>query len=413
MSLLNLKSLTELDKNDPLASFREKFSLPEGLIYLNGNSLGAMPSDAITRSQQVIAEEWGNRLIRSWSEANWFEAPLRIGNKIAKLIGADDNEVVCTDATGLNLFKALSMSLALRPKRSVIVMEGSNFPTNNYTAQGLIKHLGNKHEIRFVEKDEILNAITDEVAAVCLTHVHYKYGHTLDMQMINEKAHAVGALTVWDLCHSAGALPVELNKTKSDFAVGCTYKYMNAGPGAPGFIFVAKHHQGTATQPLSGWWGHKNPFTFTRDYEPADDIRQMQSGTQAMVSMLIAEIGIDILLDAGMQQLREKSQKMGDIFIQLLEERCDGFDLKLVSPKDSCDRGSHVSIEHEQGFSIMQALIDKNVIGDYREPRVMRLSFAPLYNRYVELWEAVDILEEIMREELWSLPQYQTRKKVT
>jgi len=413
MKLLSREALRELDKHDPLRSFREKFSLPQELIYMNGNSLGAMPKDAVHRSQQIVAEQWGKRLVRSWNKANWFEAPLRIGNKIAKLIGANDNEVICTDATGINLFKALSMSLALRPERSVIVMEGSNFPANNYTAQGLIQHLGHKHSIRFVEKNEIPDAITEDVAVACLTHVHYKYGHKLDMRAINERAHSAGALVVWDLCHSAGALPVELNKTNSDFAVGCTYKYMNGGPGSPAFIFVAGRHQGKATQPLSGWWGHKNPFAFTRDYEPAGDIRQMQTGTQAMINMLIAEPGIDILLEAGIERLGEKSKKMGDIFIRLLEERCKGFDLKLVSPEDSDKRGSHIALEHEQGFAIMQALIDKNVIGDYREPRIMRFGLAPLYNSYAELWDATEALKDIMEKALWSRPEYQVRHKVS
>jgi kynureninase len=332
--------IVQLDDNDPLAAFRDEFFLPDGVIYLNGNSLGAMPLAATERAKRVVEHEWAEGLIGSMNTAGWYELPSTLGRKIAPIVGAKPNEVVLTDSTGINLYKVLAAALKMQPDRRVVVMEGSNFPTNNYMVQGLLEELGRGHTIRFAEADDMMDAIDEDVAAICITHVHYKTGHILDMAAITERAHAVGAAAVWDLCHSAGAMPVDLNGCNADFAVACTYKYINGGPGAPALLFAAERHHGKYTQPLTGWYGHKAPFDFERDYEPIDDVRQMLSGTQPTVSLSIAEIGIDIMLRADMNQIREKSMRMTDLFIELVESRCGDFDFELVSPRDANRRGN-------------------------------------------------------------------------
>ncbi|GGO65586.1 kynureninase [Bowmanella pacifica] len=403
----------QLDKQDPLASFQAKFALNAGEIYLDGNSLGARPKAALARAQQVVEQEWGQDLIRSWNKHQWFELPYRIGNKIASLIGAQDGEVVCTDATGLNLYKAVSTALQLNPSRKVVLMEGSNFPTNNYMVQGLLSQLGDDYQVRFVEEAQLLEQIDEQVAVVCLTQVHYKTGRVLDMQAITEYAQQKGCLVVWDLCHSAGALPVDLNGANADLAVGCTYKYLNGGPGSPAFIFVAKRHHNRAQQPLSGWWGHSAPFDFKRDYQPGFGISQMLSGTQAILSLTVAEVGIDLMCAADMQALRKKSQALTRYFIELLDQECGQYGFELVSPRDDEKRGSQVALSHAQGYPIMQALIDAGVIGDFRAPDILRFGFAPLYNSYVDIWEAVQRFKSIMDNEHWREAQFNQRHAVT
>ena len=413
VAALTFSDCERMDLDDPLAHFRGEFDLPEDTVYLNGNSLGAMPKKALARAQRVITEEWGRDLIRSWNTHGWFQLAQRLGDKLAPVIGADAGEVVVTDSTGINLFKVLAAALSLRPERKRIVMEGSNFPTDNYTAQGLVQLLGNRHEIVFAEGDEIVAAIDESVAVVCLTQVHYKSGRVLDMQAISEKTQRCGALSIWDLCHSAGALPVDLNGCNVDFAVGCTYKYLNCGPGSPGFIFTAKRHQGVALQPLTGWWGHAAPFAFERDYRPADSINQMLSGTQPIVSLSLCEIGLDIAARADMQQVRRKSQQLGDLFIRLLDEQCSEFDFEILSPRDAERRGSQVAIAHPRGYAIVQALIARKIIGDFRAPDVMRFGFSGLYVSYLDVWHTVTALRHIMRDELWRDPAYNQRHAVT
>ncbi|GAA0358558.1 kynureninase [Bowmanella denitrificans] len=403
----------QLDNQDPLASFRAQFALNEAEIYLDGNSLGARPKAALARAQQVVEQEWGQDLIRSWNKHQWFELPYRIGNKIASLIGAEDGEVVCTDATGLNLYKAVSTALQLNPSRKVVLMEGSNFPTNNYMVQGLLSQLGGNYQVRFVEEAQLLEQIDEQVAVVCLTQVHYKTGRVLDMQAITAYAQQKGCLVVWDLCHSAGALPVDLNGANADLAVGCTYKYLNGGPGSPAFIFVAKRHHNLAQQPLSGWWGHSAPFDFKRDYQPGQGISQMLSGTQAILSLAVAEVGIDLMCAADMQQLRKKSQALTRYFIELLDQECGEHGFELVSPREDEKRGSQVALSHAQGYPIMQALIDAGVIGDFRAPDILRFGFAPLYNSYVDIWQAVQRFKVIMDEERWRDAQFNQRHAVT
>lgn len=402
-----------LDEQDILAPFAEEFHIPEGLIYLDGNSLGAMPKAAMERAKHVIEQEWGVDLIKSWNKWDWFQLVEKLGDKTATLIGADKGEVIYADATGLNVYKLVAAALEMRPERKVIVMEGSNFPTDNYMVQGLIKQLDRGHEIRFAEDGEILDTIDDDVAAVCLTHVHYKTGHLHDMAAITAKTQHVGALSIWDLCHSAGALPVDLNGCNVDFALGCTYKYLNGGPGSQSFMFVAKRHHGKAVQPLTGWWGHDAPFGFERDYRPRKDIRQFSTGTEPIVSLSMSEVGLDIFMRADMGDIRKKSLKQCDLFIQLIEERLGGYGFSLATPKEHDRRGSQVSIYSENGFAIMQALIADNVIGDFRAPDIMRFGFTPLYVSYVNVWDAVERLKNIMETDAWDKPEFKKVGAVT
>ena len=402
-----------LDQSDPLAAFRDEFFLPPDVIYLNGNSLGAMPLAAAGRAKQVIEHEWAEGLIGSMNTAGWYSLPSTLGRKIAPLVGAKRNEVVLTDAVGINLYKVVAAALKMQPDRRVVVMEGSNFPTNNYMVQGLLEELDKGYTIRFAEVDEIMDAIDEDVAAICITHVHYKTGHIHDMAAITEKAHAVGAAAVWDLCHSIGAMPVDLNGCDVDFAVACTYKYVNCGPGAPSLLFVAERHHGKYTQPLTGWYGHADPFGFERDYRPIGDVRQMLTGTQATASLSIAEIGIDIMLRADMSLIREKSMRMTDLFVELVDERCGKYGFELISPRDAKRRGSQVSFHNDDGYSIIRAMHDNGVVCDFRAPGKMRFGFAPLYIRYIDVWDAVDRLYNILSNETWKESRYQVRATVT
>jgi kynureninase len=402
-----------MDAADPLAPLRARFDLPEGMIYLDGNSLGAMPKGAAARAHEVVAREWGTDLIKSWNSAGWFDLPVRLGDKLAPLLGAAPGEVVVCDSTSQNLFKLLSAAVALRPDRRVLILEGSNFPTNNYIAEGVAAATGGRVEVRLCEKDEIADAIDEETIAVAITHVHYKSGHVHDMAAITARAQAAGALAIWDLCHSAGAMPVDLNGCNADFAVGCTYKYLNGGPGSPAFLFAAKRHQGQALQPVTGWWGHAAPFAFEPGYRPQHDIRQFLIGTQPIVSMALVEVGLDIHLAADMGAIRAKSMALTDLFIRLVETRCAGHGFTLSSPRDAAARGSQVSFAHADGYPIMRALIAAGVIGDFRAPDTVRFGFTPLYVGYADVWDAVDRLVTIMDGDIWKLPEHQVRDAVT
>ncbi len=402
-----------LDAADPLAPFRDEFFLPADTIYLNGNSLGAMPLAAAERAKRVVEKEWAEGLIGSMNTAGWYNLPSTLGEKIAPLMGAQPNEVVLTDAVGINIHKVVAAALQMQPDRRVVVMEGSNFPTNNYMVQGLLESLGQGHTIRFAEHDEILDAIDDDVAAICITHVHYKTGRIHDMAAITAKAQSVGAAAVWDLCHTLGAMPVDLNACNVDLAVGCTYKYVNCGPGAPSVIFMAERHHGKLKQPLTGWYSHDAPFAFERDYRPVGDVRQMLSGTQPTASLSIAEVGIDLMLRADMNQIREKSMRMTDLFIELVEEQCSDFGIALVSPRSAEERGSQVSFSHPNGYAIIRAMHDAGVVCDYREPGNMRFGFAPLYIRYVDVFDAAAQLHDILSTGRWKAAEYQQRQAVT
>jgi kynureninase len=389
------------DAADPIGHLRSRFDLPDGVIYLDGNSLGARPRTALERAQQVVAREWGKDLIKSWNTAGWFEMPRRLGNRLAPLIGAREGEVVVTDTTSLNLFKALAAALAMQeradPTRRVIVTERSNFPTDIYMAEGLTSWLDRGYRLHLVDAPEDLPAaIGAETAVVMLTHVNYRSGYQHDMAAVTALTHESGALAVWDLAHSAGAVPLDLHAAQADFAVGCTYKYLNGGPGAPAFIWVPERHHAAFAHPLSGWWSHASPFAMAPSFAPADGIVRALCGTQPVVSLALVECGLEIFEETSMQALRAKSLALTDLFIELLESRCGGHPLGLVTPREHARRGSQVSFTHPHGYAVMQALIERGVIGDYREPHIMRFGFTPLYTSFADVWDAVEILKDIL-----------------
>jgi kynureninase len=391
-----------LDQQDPLAPLRERFELPQGVIYLDGNSLGARPRAALARAQEVVAQEWGEGLIRSWNTAGWFDMPRRLGDRLAPLIGAQAGEVVVTDTTSLNLFKALAaavriQSLGTASERRVIVTERSNFPTDIYIAQGLAGWLDRGYSLRLVDSSEELpGAIDADCAVVMLTHVNYRTGYQHDMAAVSRHAHVNGALVVWDLAHSAGAVPVDLHAAEADFAVGCTYKYLNGGPGSPAFIWVPARHQAQFAQPLSGWWGHASPFAMSHAFMPVDGIGRALCGTQPVASLAMVECGLEVFEQTSMEAIRAKSLALTDLFIALVESRCAGHPLALVTPRDHARRGSQVSFTHPHGYAVMQALIARGVIGDYREPHIMRFGFTPLYTSFADVWDAVEVLKDIL-----------------
>lgn len=418
-----------LDGADPLRGQRAAFALPAGVIYLDGNSLGALPVATAARVQQVVQREWGDGLIGSWNAAGWIDAPARVGEKIAQLLGAGPQQVICADSTSLNVFKALACALqmqAQRPQmstieRRVILSERGNFPTDLYMAQGLIELLGGQYELHLAEFDAIADALEqlgERVAVLLLTHVNFQSGAMHDMAALTARAHAVGALTVWDLAHSAGAVPLALDRCAVDFAVGCGYKYLNGGPGAPAFIYVAQRHlQALAdapfAQPLAGWLGHRAPFEFAPDYAPAAGIERFTVGTPSIIALAALEAGVDTVLAAGVTALRAKSVALADLFIALVEQRCGDHDLRLVTPRAAARRGSQVCLAHAHAWPVMQALIDRGVIGDFRAPDILRFGFAPLYVSYADIWDAVEALREILDKRSWDAPKYHAIKAVT
>ena len=407
-----------LDAEDSLAPLRAQFALPAGVIYLDGNSLGARPVAALERAQAVIAQEWGDGLIRSWNSAGWRDLPQRLGNRLASLIGAGDDEVVVTDTTSINLFKVLGAALKVQagraPERKVIVSESSNFPTDLYIAQGLMDLLQQGYSLRLVDSPEALaQAIDQDVAVVLLTHVNYKTGYMHDMAALTALIHECGALAIWDLAHSAGAVPVDLRQADADYAIGCTYKYLNGGPGSQAFAWVSPKLCDLVAQPLSGWFGHVRQFDMESGYEPSKGIARYLCGTQPITSLAMVECGLDIFAQTDMLSLRRRSLALTDLFIQLVEERCAAHDLTLITPREHAKRGSHVSFEHPQGYAVIQALIARGVIGDYREPRIMRFGFTPLYTSFTEVFDAVQILGEILDEKTWAQAQFQVRHSVT
>ncbi|CAN7311635.1 kynureninase [Massilia sp. LjRoot122] len=390
------------DERDPLRPLRERFDLPPGLIYLDGNSLGARPKAALARVQDVVAREWGQDLIKSWNTAGWFDLPKRLGNRLAPLIGAKDGEVVVTDTTSLNLFKALAAALHLQAQgpgsaRRTIVTERSNFPTDIYMAEGLTQWLERGYRVRLVDSvEEIPAAVDADCAVLMLTHVNYRTGYQHDMAQLTRHAHAGGALAVWDLAHSAGAVPVDLHAAEADFAVGCTYKYLNGGPGAPAFIWVPQRHQAAFAHPLTGWWSHAKPFAMSHGFAACEGIGRALCGTQPVVSLALVECGLEIFEETGMEAIRAKSLALTDLFIELVEATCAGHPLGLVTPREHARRGSQASFTHPHGYAVMAALIARGVIGDYREPEIMRFGFTPLYTSFADVWDAVAILKDIL-----------------
>ena len=449
-----------LDASDPLRALREQFSLPPGVIYLDGNSLGVLPKATAARVAEVVTQEWGSQLIRAWNSAGWFDLPQRLGDKIAPLIGAGPGEVVATDSTSINLYKVLSASISIagsaysagatgqndiKNLRRTLLSERSNFPTDLYIAQSLCAQHG--LTLKLVDEAELPAALGPDVAVLMLTHVNYRTGSMHDMAALTKAAHAVGAVTVWDLAHSAGAVPVDLNGAGADFAIGCGYKYLNGGPGAPAFVWVHHRHADAFEQPLSGWWGHAAPFGFSPDYRPATGIARYLCGTQPIISLAALECGLDVFEAAGalgdMASLRAKSLALTDLFIGLVEFRCAGHGLGLATPRAHGRRGSQVSLTrqplgdaltggHEGGtvggvvdagaYAIMQALIARGVIGDFRAgdpahpasaPDILRFGFTPLYTRFEDVWNAVEQLRQVLDSAEWQRPEFSLQRAVT
>jgi kynureninase len=413
MNALTRAACEALDAADPLAAWRERFALPDGVIYLDGNSLGALPRATAAALEAAVCRQWGADLITSWNKHGWLDLPGRIGAKIARLIGAAPQEVIVTDSISVNLVKLIAAALHLRPGRPVVVAERGSFPTDLYVAQGLAELLGDRLELRTVASAELEAALDERTALLMLTHVDYRSGRIHDMARLTRAAHEVGALALWDLAHSAGAMPVDLTGAGADLAVGCGYKYLNGGPGAPAFLFVAERWQEAARQPLTGWLGHEAPFDFAGAYRPAPGIRRFLAGTPPILSLVALETGVEMFLAVDQAALRAKSVALTEQFIALVEARCAGCGLELASPRDARRRGSQVAFRHAQGYPIMQALIARGVIGDFRAPDLLRFGFAPLYVRFVDLFDAVVRLQEILSEQAWDRPEFKQRAAVT
>ena len=429
---LTLNHCRALDERDTLRPLREHFVLPEGVIYLDGNSLGVLPKTAASRVAEVITKEWGQDLIRAWNSAGWFHLPQRLGDRIAPLVGAAAGEVVVTDSTSVNLYKVLSAALNIAgqdaPGKKTIVSERSNFPTDLYIAEGLCRERG--YRLLLVEPEGILPALNGDAAVLMLTHVNYRTGAMHDMAALTAAAHAAGCLAVWDLAHSAGAVPVDLTGAKADFAVGCGYKYLNGGPGAPAFVWVHPQHTDRFRQPLSGWWGHAAPFEFTPGYRPAQGITRYLCGTQPILSLAALECGLEVFGAAevlgGMAALRAKSLALTDLFIQLVEERCASHGLGLATPRDHSQRGSQVCLSRSEGaYAIVQALIKRGVIGDFRAgdpstgsgrtgtPDILRFGFTPLYIGFEDVWHAAEHLKQVLETSEWQNAEFNQKHAVT
>lgn len=399
----------DFDAADPLAGYRARFVLPEGVIYLDGNSLGALPKATPKRVQELVEQEWGVGLIRSWNSAGWFEAAGRVGAKIAPLIGASPSEVIACDSTSVNLFKLIAAALQMRPGRKVVLSEPGNFPTDLYMIAGL--EAQGLAERRLAERERLVEVLDGDVALLMLTHVHYKTGAMHDLAALTRAAHEAGALVLWDLSHSTGALPVDLNGAGADFAVGCGYKYLCGGPGAPAFAFVAERHQASLQQPLTGWFGHTAPFAFSDDYVSAPGIDRLQCGTPPVLGLAALEVGVDLIAEIGVAQLYAKSQALSEFFLESL--MAHGVMLELVSPARAGDRGSQLSFRYPEAYAICQALIARGVIGDFRAPDVLRLGFAPAYLSFAEIAAAARHLAEVLASGEWQRPEFNSRAAVT
>ncbi len=406
----------DMGRADPLAFARQRFSLPDGVIYLDGNSLGALPKVTAARLARAVEQEWGQGLIRSWNQANWVGLPRAIGDRIAALLGAAPGEVIAADSTSANIFKLLAAAVDLAMKtdatRNVVISERGNFPTDLYMVQGLQAMLGTI-ELRLVDDSYIADAFDDSVAVALVTQVDYRSGRMQDMGELNRRAKLAGSRIIWDLSHSAGAVPVNLNGSGAELAVGCGYKYLNGGPGAPAYVYVCSDLQPRLYSPLSGWFGHAAPFAFSTQFVPAPGIERFQCGTPSILAMQALECGLATFDGIPIAALREKSLALSDLFWQLVDDRCAGFGLQCVSPRDHAIRGSQLSFSHANAYEIMQALIERGVIGDFRQPDLLRFGFTPLYTRFEDIWLAVDVLSEIMRTDAWQDQKYRHRNAVT
>ncbi len=408
----------QLDREDTLAPLRSRFRIPDGTIYLDGNSLGALPAASAERLRKCVDDDWGRDLIRSWNTADWARLPQTVGDQIARLVGARAGEVVVTDSTSVNIFKLLCAILGQatvrdNPRRRYIVSDKHNFPTDLYIAEGVIGLFGGRYELKLVEQSDLYASLDATVAAALITHVDYRSGAMHDMAGFNARAAACGTSLLWDLSHSTGAVPVNLNETGSDFAVGCGYKYLNGGPGAPAYVYVRKERQSSLSNPVSGWFGHAAPFEFATNYQPAADINRFLSGTPSVLATIALSEGIRTFDGVEMKDVRAKSLALSDLFWQLMSTECDGMGFTCVSPGDCAVRASHLSFAHNHAYEIMQAIISRGVIGDFRQPNLMRFGFTPLYTRFVDCWDAVATIKEVVATETWRDPRYQTRNLVT
>lgn len=399
-------SLTELFR-----ATRAKFDISDGLVYLDGNSLGPLPRHATERVATMMTAEWGQQLIRGWNVSGWMDMPRRVGDRVGRLIGAPAGTVVMGDTLSIKVYQALAASLELRPDRRVILSDSGNFPSDLYMAQGLAQMLGGRHQLKVVAPEEVEDAIDEQVAVVLLTEVDYRTGRLHDMRCLTQKAHAAGALAIWDLAHSAGAIPVNVEAADADFAVGCTYKYFNGGPGAPAFIYVAPRLAEQVRPALSGWLGHEAPFAFDPDYRPGAGIARMRVGTPPIIALAALDAALDVWEGVSMQDVRAMSIALTERFVVEVETRCP--DLKLVSPRESANRGSQISFSHPEGYAVMQALIDRGLIGDFRAPDVIRFGFTPLYIGEAEVMAAAAIIEDVMCSRLWDNVKYRKKAVVT
>ena len=399
-----------LDAEDPLAFARARFQIPDGLIYLDGNSLGALPVATPDRLALTAERQWGGDLITSWNTHGWIDWPTRIAAKLEPIVGAKPSELLIADSTSVCLFKLLAAAVRARPGRRRVLTLERNFPTDLYVAQGLADMLG--LTLKAMPADEVLGAIDDDTAVVTLTHVDYRTGAFHDMRAVNDVAHAAGALTLWDLSHSAGAMQVDLAGTHSDLAVGCGYKYLNGGPGAPAFLYVAERLHEELRSPLQGWMGHADPFAFDDAYEPAAGIVKFLTGTPSILALAALEAGIDSFAGIAMAGVEAKSRSLSQLFVEEVEALC-GDEVQLMSPRDPRRRGSHVTFAHPEGYAVMQALIARGVIGDFRAPDLMRFGFAPLYNSFGEIVRAAQILGEVLQTREWDQPRFRERARVT
>ena len=400
-----------LDRDDPLRGCRDRFLLPDGVLYLDGNSLGALPQGVAARVGATVTEEWGRGLIRSWNTAGWYASPQRAGAKTARLIGAGAHEVTVTDAISINLFKLLVAACRMRPDRKVIVAEAGNFPSDLYVVDSVARMMG--CSVRRVPAAEVAAAIGDDTAVATLSEINFKSAERQDMAAVTAAAHAKGALILWDLAHSSGAVDVQLNRARADFAIGCGYKFLNGGPGAPGHLFVAERHLAVVDQPLTGWFGHAEPFAFTEEFARADGIRSLLCSTPPMLSMAAYETALEAYDGIAMADVEAKARALGDLLIRLFDERLAPLGCRLESPRDGARRGSHVSIGHDQGYAVMQALIARGVIGDFRAPDVMRFGLTPLYLGYADVFDAVAAVEAVIAGRVFAAPEFQQRHAVT
>ncbi len=404
---MTLDEVRALDAADPLAAYREQFALPDGVIYLDGNSLGALPRATPAALADVATRQWGDRLIRSWNEG-WIDAPQRIGGKIAPLIGAAADEVIIGDTTSTHLFKALVAALRANPDRHTVLSEAGNFPTDLHIAEGAVACVPGAR-LKVVARAEVADALDDDTAVLLLTHVHYKTGERFDMTAWTARAQAAGALMLWDLSHSVGAVPIDLSSAGADLAVGCTYKYLNGGPGAPAFLYVARRWQEALASPLSGWMGHAAPFAFEDAYRPAPGMKRWLAGTPAMLSTAALEAALDLWADIDQNVVATKSAQLFDI----LAAAGDALGLECVSPRDPAKRGSHISFRHPDAYALTQAMIARGVIGDFRDPDILRLGLTPLYLSHEDVWRAGEILQKVIETGEWRAPQYSQRLAVT